>query len=333
MKTNLASRQTKTVQMTVFSCLIILAFSSVSLLGQNPATGPVTGRQWTIPLPGNMPFPMAWIPAGTFTMGSPDNEPGRKADESPQTTVTLTKGYWLGATEVTIGQWKAVTGQSLRDKVLQLLNDETLYDFDGKQMKERDFMHFDKNDPDKIMANEDDRLPMYFVSWNEAMDFCKKLTELERAHGRLPAGYEYTLPTEAQWEYACRAGTAGPTYSDASLDDLAWYVKNSFIGYTGKGLGNPPAGPRDVGAKLANKWGMQDILGNIWEWCRDWYGPYPGGDVTDPTGPKDGSYRVNRGGSFGSGANDERSANRAKNPPNETSAYRGFRVALCAVQR
>ena len=101
-------------------------------------------------------------------MGSPESEHGRKADESPQTTVTLTKGYWLANTEVTVGQWKAVTGQSLRDKVNKLLNDETLYDFDGKKLKERDFMHFDKNDPGKIMANADDNLPMYFVSWNEA---------------------------------------------------------------------------------------------------------------------------------------------------------------------
>jgi formylglycine-generating enzyme required for sulfatase activity len=333
MKTNSVRRQYKNVQMTVFYYLMIFAFGCTALHKQNTMAGPVAGKQWNMLLPGNTQLPMAWIPSGTFTMGTADSEQGRKADESPQTTVTLTKGYWLGITEVTIGQWKAVTGQSLRDKVLKLLNDETLYDFDGKKMKERDFMHFDKNDPDKIMANEDDQLPMYFVSWNEAMDFCRKLTEQERAKGRLPAGYQYTLPTEAQWEYACRAGTTGPTYSDGSLDDIAWYVKNSFVGYTGKGLGNPPAGPRDVGAKLANKWGMEDILGNIWEWCRDWYGPYPGGSVTDPTGPKDGGYRVNRGGSFGSGAFDERSANRAKNPPNEDSAYRGFRVALCAVQQ
>jgi len=319
--------------MTVFCCVAVLTLSCSSLHAQIAASAPVAGKSWNLSLPHNTPFPMAWIRAGTFTMGTTDTEQGRKPDESPQTTVTLTHGYWMGITEVTIGQWKAVTGQSLREKVLQLLNDETLYDFDGKKMKERDFMHFDKNDPDKIMANEDDQLPMYFVSWNEAMDFCKKLTVQERAHGRLPAGYEYTLPTEAQWEYACRAGTTGPTYSNGSLDDIAWYVKNSFIGYTGKGLGNPPAGPRDVGAKLPNKWGMHDILGNIWEWCRDWYGPYAGSSVTDPTGPKDGAYRVNRGGSFGSGANDERSGNRAKNPPNEDSAYRGFRIALCAVQQ
>ena len=315
--------------MTVLS--ILLTFGCASLHTKNAPNAPAAGKSWNIPLPGNKSLPMAWISPGTYVMGSPDAEKGRKSDESPQTTVTLTKGYWLGNTEVTIGEWKAVTGQSLRDKVIKLLNDETLYDFDGKKMRERDFMHFDKNDPDKIMANQDDRLPMYFVSWDEAMEFCHKLTKLEHAHGRLPAGYEYTLPTEAQWEYACRAGTTGATYSNGSLDDIAWYVKNSFMGYTGKGLGNPPAGPRDVGEKLPNKWGMHDILGNIWEWCRDWYGLYPGGNVTDPVGPETGAYKVNRGGSFGSGPNDERSANRAKNPPNEDSAYRGFRIALCAI--
>jgi sulfatase modifying factor 1 len=297
---------------------------------------PTPGKPWLLPIATDKTLPMSWIPAGTFVMGSPETEKGRKPDESPQTTVTLTKGYWLGKTEVTIGQWKAVTGQSLRDKVIALLNDETLYDFDGKQMKERDFMHFDKNDPDKIMANEDDNLPMYFVSWNEAMAFCRKLTAQEHAAGRLPAGYEYTLPTEAQWEYACRAGTTGATYTqseitDSGLDSIAWYGKNSANGYTGRGFGNPPKGVRDVGEKLPNKWGLYDISGDIWEWCRDWYGPYPGGMVTDPTGPATGHYRVNRGGSFGSGLYDERSANRAQNPPNEDSAYRGFRLTLCAV--
>ena len=201
-------------------------------------------------------------------------------------------------------------------------------------------MHFDPNSPDKIMANENDRLPMYFVSWYEAMDFCKKLTEQERTAGRLPDGYEYTLPTEAQWEYACRAGTTGATSAlpanvntnDESLDAIAWYGKNSPNGYTGRGLSNLMAGPRDAGKKAANKWGMQDMLGNLWEWCRDWYGPYPGGNVTDPVGPATGIGKVNRGGSWGSGINDERSANRAKNPPNEDSAWRGFRVALCSVK-
>jgi formylglycine-generating enzyme required for sulfatase activity len=300
-------------------------------------SGPVAGKSWQLPLPDDKSIAMNWINPGTFVMGSPNNEKGRKPDESPPTTVTLTKGYWLAETEVTIGEWEAVTGETLRDKVNKLLNDETLYDFDGKKMKERDFMHFDKDSIDKIIANEDDNVPMYFVSWNEAMAFCRKLTAIERAAGRLPAGYEYTLPTEAQWEYACRAGTTGATYeeataSDSGMDKIAWYGKNSYEGYSGRGFGNPKAGPRQVRAKMPNKWGMWDISGNIWEWCRDWYGPYPGGNVTDPPGPATGTYKVNRGGSFGSGLYDERSANRAKNPPNEDSAYRGFRLALCPVQ-
>ena len=297
----------------------------------------MTGKAWNLPLPGNKNLGMSWIRPGTFVIGSPATEAGHKADESPQTTVTLTKGYWMATTLLTIGEWEAVTGQSLRDKVTKMLNDETLYDFDGRKMKIRDFMHFDKDSIDKIMANEYDNAPMYFVSWNEAMAFCHKLTVLERAAGRLPAGYEYTLPTEAQWEYACRAGTTGATYrdtvaTDTGMDKIAWYVKNSYYGYDGRGFGNPKAGPRYVREKIPNKWHLWDMSGNIWEWCRDWYGPYPGGNVTDPLGPATGIYKVNRGGSFGSGLYDERSANRAKNPPNEDSAYRGFRIALCPVQ-
>jgi formylglycine-generating enzyme required for sulfatase activity len=321
-------------QVIIIALLSLLIFSThcFAQIKTGHRTRPVPGKSWNLPLPDNTELPMAWISPGKFVMGSPESETGRKADESPQTTVTLTKGYWLGKTELTVGQWKAVTGVGLRDKVIKMLNDETLYDFEGKKQRIRDFMGFNRNDPDKIMANEDDQLPMYFVSWNEAMDFCRKLNVLERAHGRLPAGYEYTLPTEAQWEFACRAGTTGPTYVN-NLDSIAWYVKNSALGYKGNGLGNPNTGPRDVGGKLPNRWSLQDMPGNLWEWCRDWYGPYPGGNVTDPSGPATGIDRVNRGGSFGSGANDERSANRAKNPPNEDSAYRGFRIALCAVQQ
>jgi formylglycine-generating enzyme len=298
---------------------------------------PAAGKRWSLPLPGGKKMVMVWIPAGKFVMGSPATEQGHKPDESPQTNVTLTKGYWLATTELTIGQWRAVTGQTLREKVIKMLNDETLYDFDGKKMRIRDFMHFDKNSADRVMANEDDNLPMYFVSWYEAMKFCRKLTQTERAAGRLPKGYEYTLPTEAQWEYACRAGTTGATYAedaatDTGMQTIAWYVKNSYKGYSGRGFGNPNAGPRQVKEKMPNKWGLWDMPGNIWEWCRDWYGPYTGGEVTDPTGPATGAYKVNRGGSFGSGLYDERSDSRAQNPPNEDSAYRGFRVALCVVQ-
>ena len=299
--------------------------SSVNKGGTQAAS--VVGRPLNVGLSGNVILPMVWIAPGTFTMGSPQTEIGRKSDEGPQTTVTISKGYWLGKTEVTVGQWKAVTGMGLRDKVISMLNDETLYNFNGKMQRIHDFMRFD-NDPDKVMGNEDERLPMYFVSWSEAMDFCRKLNIQEKARGKLPAGYEYTLPTEAQWEFGCRASTNKPD----TLSKVAWYNKNSAEGYTGRTIGRAGGGPRNVGYKQPNALGLQDMLGNLWEWCRDWYGAYPGGKAVDPQGPPSGGYRVNKGGSWGSGAGDERAANRAKNPPDEASAYRGFRLALCAVE-
>jgi formylglycine-generating enzyme required for sulfatase activity len=298
-------------------------------------TGPVAGQNGDVPLSSNATLGLAWIPAGTFTMGSPADEPRRKADERPQTQVTLTKGYWMGTTLVTIGQWKAVMGVGVRQQLGKEYNDNTLYELGGKQQRLRDFMGWSREvEPSAYLGNEGDNLPMYFVSWNDAQEFCQKLTAQERAAGRLPAGYAYDLPTEAQWENACRAGTTEATYAGpntaAVLDKIAWYAANSAEGYTGRAVRNG-AGPRAVGEKQPNAWGLYDMLGNVWEWCRDWYGPtYPGGSVTDPTGPANGTERVNRGGSFGSGPRDERSANRAQNPPPEASAYRGFRVALCA---
>jgi sulfatase modifying factor 1 len=315
----------------VFLACIIFSKNDPTVANPQPQ-GPVKGKSWDLSLNRNTRLPMSWIPAGKFTMGSPASEAGRKPDESPQMMVTLTKGYWLGCTEVTIEQWKAVMGSNVRQQAMKLLSDSTLYDFNGKKSTIRAFMGFGPNDVDKILSHENDETPMYFVSWYQAMDFCKRLTEKERAARCLPAGYEYTLPTEAQWEYACRAGTIGPTYA-ASTDSIAWYGANSFQGYTGKGQGTPNAGPHNAGGKPANKWGMQDMPGNIWEWCSDWYGPYPGGQVINPVGPASGGYKANRGGSFGSGIYDERSAARAQNPPNEQSAWRGFRLALAAVKR
>jgi formylglycine-generating enzyme required for sulfatase activity len=293
----------------------------------------VPGQSWTLPWADETGFGLAWIPPGEFTMGSPPGESGRGADESPTTHVTLTHGFWLGKNLVTIGQWKNIMGHGVREQLARHISDETLYEVEGKKQPLREFMHWSRDvDPATYLANESDDFPMYFVSWNDVQEFIKKVNERERAAGRLPAGYAYDLPTEAQWEYACRAGTTGATYAGpntpAVLETIAWYAGNSATDYSGRRLGPTRSGPRAVGQKKPNAWGLFDMYGNIWQWCRDWYGPYPGGNVTDPTGPAKGTARVNRGGSFGSGASSERSACRAGNPPMEPSAYRGFRLAL-----
>lgn len=281
-------------------------------------------------LPGKITLAMAWIPPGKFTMGSPRSEPSRRADESPRTHVALTQGFWLGKTHVTIGQWKAVMGRDVRQQLLHYIDDDVLHDLGGKRQTGRSYMNFSREKAAEYLANESDDLPMYFVSWDDAMEFCRQLNALEHAAGRLPAGYEYDLPTEAQWEYAARAGTRSAIY-DEPLGAIAWYDANSADGYVGKGFkvaSGATGGPRAVAGKRPNHWGLYDMAGNLWQWCRDWYGPYSGGEATDPSGPASGASRVNRGGSFGSGAGDERSASRAANPPAEASAYRGFRLAL-----
>ena len=223
------------------------------------------------------------IPAGSFTMGSTDGE----IDERPRTQVRLTQAFWLGKTEVTQGQWESIMGSN-----------------------------------PSYFKNAGTNAPVEHVSYDRALAFCGKLTERERAAGRLPEGYEYTLPTEAQWEYACRAGTTGD-YA-GSLDLLSWYKGNS--GET----------THAVAQKQANAWGLYDMHGNVWEWCSNWYADtLPGGTVTDPVGPASGREHVHRGGSCGNTASECRSAYRGWNQPGFLYANIGlsyiaigFRLAL-----
>lgn len=182
----------------------------------------------------------------------------------PVTQVRFSQGFWLGQTEVTQAQWEAVMG----------------------------------GNPSNFKGGN---LPVEQVRWNDAMEFCRRLTEREHAAGRLSNDLAYTLPTEAQWEYACRSGTTGD-YA-GNLDAMAWYGANS---------GNQT---RPVRQKQANAWGLYDMHGNVWEWCADWYGNYPGGSVADPSGAASGSYRVNRGGGWGNVAVFGRSADRDGNEP------------------
>jgi len=246
---------------------------------------------------------LVWIAPGSFLMGTPEQslivkwfylarekltkQPNLEAgfdNERPVTWVTLTQPFWLGRTAVTQGQYQAVMGT-----------------------KPSDF----------TAAGRD--APVEQVSWDEAMAFCQKLTEREKAAGRLPAGYAYTLPTEAQREYACRAGTEGPFAGD--LDAMAWYGANSG------GTTHP------VGTKAPNAWGLYDVEGNVFEWCRDWYADkLPGGEVTNPLGLPSGSLRVFRGGSWRDGAAGCRSAFRFGVVPGVRGLNVGFRLALSAVR-
>ena len=148
--------------------------------------------------------------------------------------------------------------------------------------------------------------PVENVSWYDALEFVGKLNEME-------GGGRYRLPTEAEWEYAARAGTPMDRYSE-NLNGIAWWE------------GNSGGRPHLVGEKAPNAFGLHDMLGNVREWVGDWYGDYPGGEVTDPRGPASGSERVGRGGSWGNGARHCRASNRFSNSPGYHSSYLGFRL-------
>jgi formylglycine-generating enzyme required for sulfatase activity len=232
---------------------------------------------------------MLWCKPGTFMMGSPESKKDRRNNET-QYEVTLTKGFYLGKHEVTQAQWEKVMGSN----------------------------------PSKFKGAT---LPVEKVSWEDAMLFCEKLTQMEKAAGRLPEGWAYTLPTEAQWEYACRAGTTTATSFGNSLSSR----QANFDGdspYGGAAKGPNLEKTTAVGTYPANPWGFHDMHGNVWEWCRDWYGAYPSGSASDPVGLSDGSLRVYRGGGWYNNGWNMRSANRSRYTPDYRSNFLGFRLSL-----
>jgi len=262
---------------------------------------------------------MVFIPPGTFLMGSSSDEPGRYAQEGPQTEVTISRGFWMGKYEVTQGEYLDVVGQNPS----WFTNGTTALGSGSGGSVTNDLLH-----------------PVEQVSWYDATNYCHLLTERERAAGRLPLGYEYRLPTEAQWEYACRAGTTTTFhYGPALRSGMAnfnghreyppcggetYYCDNPSGIFLGRTV--------EVGSYEPNAWGLHDMHGNVFEWCLDWWADsLPGGGVEDPTGPVTGSGRVERGGGFSARATSGRSAYRGGDYPYGWNETKGLRVVLVFV--
>ncbi len=229
------------------------------------------------------------IPAGEFRMGSPSVEEERYKDEGPKHDVTITKPYYMAKCELTQAQLKAFYGGGVWA--------DKDYEFEG------------------------DNLPVENISWYEAERFCKELSDKTKLQMR--------LPTEAEWEFACRAGTDTPFYTGATIrPDQANYKGTKTYANGPKGLYMKTT--VDVGSYDPNPFGLFDMHGNVWEWCADWYGKYYYRESrdTDPKGPPAGKEKVIRGGSWEENPEKVRSADRDKKKPADTHDEIGFRVAM-----
>ena len=253
---------------------------------------------------------MLLILPGEFEMGSPENDPDATLDERPRHRVRITRPYYLAECEVTNRQFLAfVEEEGYKTEAEQTGLGGYRYDAQAKDLVRKPNWNF-RNPGYKQPPGADE--PVVQVTWGDATAFCNWLAKNE--------GLPYRLPTEAEWEYACRAGTTTRwiTGDDpAKLDQVAWTQRN--------------AGHRlhPVGLKASNPWGLKDMHGNAWEWCDDWFGPYPSSIVTDPTGPARGNKRALRGGSWDfSGVVRTRSASRIPDPPDRAHFTHGFRVAI-----
>jgi formylglycine-generating enzyme len=286
--------------MKVFTLGIGLAVTIVGSLGfsflRDGLEGRIAGEERTI-----AGIKLSWCPPGKFMMGSPPSEPERRPGET-QVEVTLTRGFWAGKYEVTQGDWKHVVGKL----------------------------------PGELTAElpEGDRYPVGNVNFAEAEEFCRKLTNQAIASKELPAEWEFRLPTEAQWEYACRAGTTTATAFGDSLSR----TQANFQGkpYNG-GVDDGPSLKRAarVGSYPANAWGLHDMHGNTFEWCRDWYhATSPGGVDPDLYSAKataatnrDGTRsRSRRGGAWTDDGMFCRTAFRVRFEPERRYDHIGFRI-------
>ncbi|GHB90223.1 SUMF1/EgtB/PvdO family nonheme iron enzyme [Cerasicoccus arenae] len=254
-----------------------------------------TGKDYDVPF---LKMPLVWVSPGSFTMGSPLTEPSRLPEEGPITQVRLTQGYWIGAHEVNQTQYEELIGFNPSRQA-------------GKTR------------------------PVDYVSWREAMAFCSKLNEREQAAGRIPAGYEYRLPTEAEWEYAARAGTNTPFNWGAT----ATAANGNFQGKYPRDFesseldGTDHYGSKPVGSYPPNAWGLYDVHGNVREWCYDNYNArLPGDAVADWVRLEDNTRRPTRGGGWEDFAIRARAASRSEGLSEQSrSGSSGFRLVLARI--
>ena len=256
---------------------------------QTSLVGNVAGEERTIE-----GIRLCWCPPGRFLMGTPATEDGHRVDEA-QVMVTLTRGFWTAKFEVTQGDWRRVIG---------------------------DF-------PDRPPTNQfglGDDVPLYWVNYAAAERYCARVTETARRAGSLPDGWAFRLPTEAQWEYACRGGTTSATAFGERLTE----TRANFGKHIGRSV--------PVGQYPPNAWNIHDMHGNVWEWCRDWYhSGLPGGNDPDLSAVqgvpnRDGSYsKVRRGGAWIEDERFCRSGLRLRYEPERGSDHIGFRVFLVGI--
>jgi len=232
------------------------------------------------------------IPPGTYLMGSPKGEVDRKGHET-QVEVTLSQAFLIGRYEVTQGAWERVMGPIKR----------------------------------KRSVGSGDRFPVYEITYAEAGEFCKKLTQLDRDSGTLPDGYQYRLPTDAEWEYACRAGTLTATYFGDKMSSKQANYDGANRPYNGAEKGPNLDGTAEVGSYPANAWGLHDMHGNLCEWCVDWHEHKVKGGV-DPVQLEPKPKRVIRDCRFGNPGIYARSANRYYASPDQRRLTVGFRPVL-----